>query len=309
MRTCYSAQPIIEAVPNFSEGRRDAVVDAIVAAVQAPGVLLLDRTSDRDHNRSVVTIAGPPTAVLEGLFRAVGMAAEKIDLFQHTGVHPRLGATDVVPLVPIRNCTLADCAALAVNLARRVGDELELPVYLYAAAAMRPERRNLADVRRGEFERLAKEIDRPERRPDFGPARVGPAGAVTVGARKVLIAINFYLETDDVAVARSIARKIRASSGGLPGVKALGLLVDEKAQVSVNLVDHTQTGLHKLTDTIERLAQKQGTRLARTELIGLAPQDAILDAAANYLRLPSLAPGQLIETAIDQAASGMRATA
>ena len=240
-----TAPALIEAVPNFSEGRRADVVDAIAAAIQAPGVSLLDRTSDADHNRSVLTVAGPPQAVVEGLFRAVMMAAaQRINLFEHRGAHPRLGATDVVPLVPLRNITLTECAALATALGRRIGEELGLPVYLYEAAATRPDRRNLADVRRGEFELLVKEIGCPYRAPDFGPARVGPAGAVIVGARPFLIAFNIYLRTDDVRVAKAIAHAIRERDGGLPGVKALGLLVGGQAQVSINLVDSTRTPLH-----------------------------------------------------------------
>lgn len=293
--------PIVESVPNFSEGRRPEVIAAIVEAIQAPGVLLLDQSSDYDHNRCVVTVAGPPEAVVEGLFRAARAAGRHINLYEHRGQHPRLGATDVVPLVPIRNITLEECAGLAARLGERIGRELELPVYLYEAAARRPERRNLADVRKGEFELLVQEIGLPAREPDFGPARVGPAGAVIVGARQFLIAYNFYLHREDATVAKTIARRVRASSGGLPGVKALGLLVEGQAQVSVNLVDYTQTPLHKLLDVISELAAEHGTYVERTELIGLAPEEVILQAAAHYLKLPDFDRLRIVENAIQAA--------
>jgi glutamate formiminotransferase / 5-formyltetrahydrofolate cyclo-ligase len=289
---------VIEAVPNFSEGRRSSVLDVLELALRAPGVLMLHRTSDPDHNRSVFTIAGPPEAVLEGLFRAVEVAGQQINLFEHRGEHPRIGATDVIPLVPIQDVTLDECVTLARALGERIGHELELPVYLYEAAALRPERRNLADVRRGQFEGLLQEIQEPQRIPDFGPARVGPAGAVVVGARPFLIAFNVFLKTQDVAIARSIARTIRESSGGLPAVKALGLLVQGQAQVSMNLTDFRRTPLHVVLETIRREAVALGTEVARSELIGLIPQDALLEAAAHYLQLPDFDGSQVIETVI-----------
>ena len=292
---------LIEAVPNFSEGRRPEVVARIVEAIQAPGVLLLDAGSDVDHNRSVITVAGEPAAVLEGLFRAVSAAAELIDLLAQAGVHPRVGATDVVPLVPLEGITLAECAELARQLGHRIGTELALPVYLYEAAATRPERRNLADVRRGQYEALVKEILLPDRAPDFGPARMGPAGAVVVGARDFLVAYNFFLNTADVHIARAIARTIRQSSGGLPGVKAIGLLVGGRAQVSVNLVDYRQTPLHVLSETVDQLAREYGTTFVEAELIGLLPQDVVLAAAAHSLKLPGLPATRVIEPAIAMA--------
>lgn len=289
---------LIEAVPNFSEGRRPEVIAAIADAIQSPGVKLLDVTSDPDHNRSVITVAGAPEHVVEGCFRAVQVAAQQIDLFAHRGSHPRIGATDVLPLVPLEGITLAECAAFATQLGKRIGDELGIPVYLYEAAATRPERHNLADVRRGEFESLLTEITLPERAPDFGPAQLGSAGATVVGARHFLIAWNFFLATDDVEIAKRIARTIRASSGGLPGVKALGLLVEGQAQVSVNLVDYTLTPLHVLVDAVQRLADRHDTSVVRCELIGLLPQEVVLQAAASALLLPSLAARQIIEMAI-----------
>ena len=292
---------IIESVPNFSEGRRPEVVAALVETIQAPGVLLLNSSSDWDHNRSVITIAGPPSAVIEGLFRAVALAAQTINLFTHQGVHPRLGAADVVPLIPIQNCTLQQCVEWAQQLGQRIGTALGLPVYLYEAAATRLERRNLADVRRGEFEQLVQEIHLPQRTPDYGPAQVGPAGAVIVGARQFLIAYNVFLNTADVTIAKRISKAIRASSGGYPAVKAMGLLVNGQAQVSMNLVDYTQTPPHIVFDAIVRLAAAEGVTVDRSELIGLIPQAAVVQAAAHYLKLPDLTTLRLVEPAIGAA--------
>ncbi len=314
-----NASPLIEAVPNFSEGRRAHVIDELAAAIQTHGARLLHRTSDSHHNRTVLTVAGPPEPVVQGLFKAVEVAISRIDLRRQRGVHPRLGAADVLPLVPIRNSSLADCALLARQLGRRIGDELGLPVYLYAAAATRQYRRNLADIRRGEYEALIREIHRPQRLPDFGPARVGPAGAVIVGARPILIAFNVFLRTADVAVAKAIARKIRESNGGLPAVRALGLLVDGQAQVSMNLVDYRTTPPHAVVEAIRQEAARRAVPLDRSELIGLIPQDALpkseeremsnergslsprrLAAAADALLLPDLTPDRILEVALRQ---------
>ena len=292
------ANALIEAVPNFSEGRRADVLDALAAALQSAGALLLDRTADWDHHRSVFTVAGSPAAVTAGLLAAVRVAAAQINLFQPRGVHPRLGATDVVPLVPLRGVTLDQCVALARALGQRIAADLDLPVYLYEAAALRADRRNLADVRRGEFEELLTTIATPARAPDYGPPRLGPAGAVIVGARPVLIAYNIFLASEDVQAARTIARAIRASSGGLPGVKALGLLVDGQAQVSINLVDYTLTPLHIVFDRVAALAAQRGIAIARSELIGLLPQEVMLQAAAHYLQLSGFAARDTIEGAL-----------
>lgn len=292
---------LIEAVPNFSEGRRPEVIAAIAAAFQTPDVYLLHQTSDWDHNRSVFTLAGEPVAVVAALFNAVQVAAAQINLYEQRGVHPRLGAADVVPLVPIAGITLEECADLARGLGQRIGEELGLPVYLYEAAALRPDRRNLADIRRGEFERLVAEIELPHRQPDFGPARVGPAGGVVVGARRFLIAYNIFLTTPDLGIAKTIARSIRASNGGLPGVKALGLLVGGQAQVSINLVDIDQTPLPVVMETVAHLATEQGIAVERSELIGLLPQAALVQVAAHYLKLPELTPAHILEQALCQA--------
>lgn len=292
---------IIESVPNFSEGRRANVIQALVAAIQAPGVLLLDYSSDVDHNRTVITVAGEPDAVLEGVFRATALAAQTINLFEHRGEHPRIGATDVIPLVPISGITLDDCVALAHQLGRRIGTELGLPVYLYAAAATRPERRRLPEIRRSEFEGLLETIHLSERTPDYGPAQVGPAGAVVVGARPFLIAYNIYLDTHNVEVARSIARQIRESSGGLPAVQAKGFLVEGQAQVSMNLLDTDRTPLHVVFDAVVRLAEQHGVGVTHSELIGLAPEQVMLAAAAHYLKLHDFRPTSTVEGAIQEA--------
>ncbi len=289
---------LIESVPNFSEGRRPEVIQALVQAIQVPGVLLLDYSSAAAHNRSVLTVVGPPQAVLAGLMQAVRVAASQINLFEHRGEHPRIGATDVVPLVPIQGITLEECVTLADQLGRQIGAELELPVYLYAAAARRPERRRLPDIRQGEFEGLVQTIGQPERAPDFGPARVGPAGAVVVGARPFLVAYNVYLQTGNVEIAKEIAKRIRESSGGFPAVQAKGFLVEGQAQVSMNLLDTTKTPLHVVYDEITRQAAEHAIAVDRSELIGLLPQSVMLQAAAHYLRLPDFTPDRTIEGAI-----------
>lgn len=292
--------PLIEAVPNFSDGRRPAVVQEIVQAIQTPGVQLLDYSSDWDHNRSVLTVVGEPEAVLKGLLAAVRVAAERINLFEQRGAHPRIGAADVVPLVPVQGITLAECVTLAEQLGQQIGEELQLPVYLYAAAARRPERRRLPDIRQGEFEGLVQTIAEPARLPDFGPARVGPAGAVVVGARPFLVAYNVYLHTPEVEIAKEIAKAIRESSGGFPAVQAKGFLVEGQAQVSMNLLDTQTTPLHVVFDEITRLAARQGVQVDRAELIGLMPQSVLLAAAAHYLRLPLAATERTVEGAMQR---------
>lgn len=298
-------QPWIECVPNFSEGRRPEVIDALRAVIAAePGVLVLDVHSDADHNRSVITFAGPAKSVAEAAFAAIRRASQLIDLDQHRGQHPRIGATDVVPFVPLAGSRVEDCVALARELGRRVGEELEIPVFLYEAAATRPERVNLENLRRGEYEGLREAIAAdPERVPDFGPSRLGPAGAVVIGARPPLIAFNIYLTTSDVGIAKKIARTIRASSGGLPCVKALGLEVDGMAQVTMNLTDYRRTSIPTVVEAVRIEAEKAGVGLLRSELVGLVPLQAIIDTAAPALRLESFRPGQILEVRLAEAAA------
>jgi glutamate formiminotransferase len=287
---------IVECIPNFSEGRRIEVVDSIVKAIEAHNdIRVLHRTSDADHNRSVITFVGSPDAVMEAAFRAIRTAADLIDLEQHQGVHPRIGATDVVPFVPIEDMTMEDCVRLARKLGQRVGDELSIPIYLYEEAALRPERKNLANLRKGQYEGLKELISTAERYPDYGPAILGAAGATVIGARKPLIAFNVFLNTEDIHIAEIIARNIRGSSGGLVEVKALGLKVKGKAQVSMNLTDYKRTPIYRVMEILRMEAAKLGVSILRSELIGLMPQDALVETAAWYLQLPDLKADLLLE--------------
>ena len=288
---------IVECIPNFSEGRRQEVIDRIVAAMaQVPGARVLDVQSDVDHNRSVVTLTGAPEAALEAAFQGIASAAQLIDMNHQRGAHPRMGATDVVPFVPVQGTTMDDCAALARRLGERAGAELGIPVYLYEEAATRPERRNLADVRRGEYEGLKAEIATdPGRAPDFGPAHLGTAGATAIGARPPLIAFNVYLNTADVAPAKAIARAVRHSSGGLRFVKALGLLVEGQAQISMNLTDYRQTPIYRVVEMIRVEAAHLGLTITRCEVVGLLPAQALFDSAQFYLRLHDLSADQILE--------------
>ena len=290
--------PIVECIPNFSEARRPEVVDQIVAAAAAViGVKILDRSSDLDHNRTVLTFAGSPEAVEEAAFRAIQKAAELIDMNAHSGEHPRIGATDVVPFVPIAGTNMAECVEMARRLGARVGAELALPVYLYEAAALRPERTNLEVIRKGQYEGLKAEVEtRPERQPDFGPARLGTAGATVIGARAPLVAFNVYLTSPDVTIAKTIAKTVRQSSGGYRFVKAAGFLVDGRAQVSMNLTDYRQTPIARVVETIRREALRYGVGIHHTELVGLIPQEALLDAAVWYTQLDQFSPEQVLES-------------
>lgn len=287
---------LVECIPNFSEGRRPEVIDAIRAAIASENVFLLDVSSDADHNRTVITFAGEPEAVVEAMFRGAQVAVREIDLDAHEGVHPRLGAVDVVPFVPLRDVTMAECVRLAEWLGERVGEALGIPVYLYEAAARRPERVNLADVRRGGYELLKQTIGQdPNRTPDFGPAQVGRAGAMIIGARGPLVAFNAYLNTDDVALAQDIALTIRESGGGLPYLKALGLLVAGQAQVSMNIIDYRQTSLFRIMERLHAEAALRGVSVTHTELVGLIPEVALLDYALESLKLPLQTRSQILE--------------
>jgi glutamate formiminotransferase/formiminotetrahydrofolate cyclodeaminase len=294
---------IIECVANFSEGRRTAVIDEIVAAIGAvPGVHLLDRESDLDHNRSVITFIASPESIVEAAFQGIAAAARLIDMDEQRGAHPRLGAADVVPFIPIEGVDMNDCVLLARSLGERVGRELNIPVYLYESAATRPDRENLEDVRRGQYEALKTAISTdPDRVPDFGPSRVGKAGAAIIGARAPLVAYNVYLTTSNAEIAQHISKAVRHSSGGYRYVKALGLLVDGKAQVSMNLTNTTKTPIHGVVETVRREAARYGVCIQSSEIVGLIPQRALLDAAQWYLQLDDFKPEQVLENRLSDA--------
>ena len=269
--------PLIECVPNFSEGRNPEIVEAIVAAMAVDRVSLLDFSRDPDHNRSVVTVAGPPAAVVEAAVRGAGRAAELIDLTAQTGVHPRIGAADVIPFVPVRDISLEQCVLFARQAGAEIWKRHHIPVYFYEAAAARPDRALLENVRQGQFEGLREAVKREVvRRPDLGGADLHPtAGASAVGARRFLIAWNLYLSTSDVAIARAIAREIRASAGGLTGLKAIGVLAHGEAQISMNITDFRQTPLNQVYEAVRQRATRHGVAISRGELIGLVPAAAV----------------------------------
>jgi len=292
------ASALVECIPNFSEGRRLPVIDAIQQAIaDVPGVLVLDRHVDADHNRTVITFAGPPEAVSEAAFAAIRKASELIDLDQHTGEHPRIGATDVVPFVPLAGCTMDECVALARKLGERVAGELSIPVYFYEAAATRQDRTNLENLRRGEYEGLKAAIESdPNRAPDVGPRKLGKAGATVIGARAPLIAYNIHLTTSDLGIAKKVAAAIRQSSGGLPFVKALGMLVEGRAQVSMNLTDYTRTPVARVVEAVRHEAGRHAVGIHHAELVGLIPQAALVEAAQWYLQLDPFHPEQVLES-------------
>jgi glutamate formiminotransferase len=277
---------LIECVPNFSEGRKPEVIESIISAMQVEGAHLLDWSLDSDHNRSVVTIAGPPAAVVEAAIRGAGRAAQLIDLTTQVGVHPRIGAADVIPFVPIRNISLEQCALLARQAGTEIWKRYQVPVYFYEAAAARPDRALLEEVRRGQFEGLRDAVLRePARRPDVGGPSLHPtAGASAVGARRFLIALNLYLNTAEVAVARAIAKDIRQSGGGLAGVKAMGVTAHGQAQVSMNITDFTRTPVGEVYAAVKEKARRHGAAPVRAELIGLIPE-AALERNSEWLRL------------------------
>ena len=296
---------LVECVPNFSEGRRPEVLDAIVGAMTAvDGVRLLDKEMDADHNRAVVTIVGEPEAVLEGVFRGMAKAAEVIDLTTHEGEHPRMGATDVVPFVPVKGVTMDDCVELARRLGERVGKELEIPVFLYESACTRPERQNLAKVRKGQFEGLCEEIGtNPAKEPDFGPNRIHPtAGATAVGARPFLVAYNINLGTTDLSVAKAVAKAIRHSSGGLRHVKAMGFAIKDRdiVQVSINMVNFKGTPLFRAFEMVRSEAERYGVPVIGSEVVGLVPVDALVDCAEFYLRLENFQRDQVLENRLSE---------
>jgi glutamate formiminotransferase / 5-formyltetrahydrofolate cyclo-ligase len=289
-------RPLFEAVPNFSEGRDEGRISRITAAVRDVGnVGVLDLHSDPDHNRSVLTFAGGEEAVLEAAVALARACADEIDLAAQTGQHPRMGALDVLPFVPLEGATLEGAVGLARKAGERIGS-IGLPVYLYEAAATAPHRRNLADVRRGGYEGLAARIEDPRWRPDFGPQELDPRkGAVAVGARRFLVAFNAYLDTGDVEVARAVARQVRERDGGLPGVKALGLKVGGRAQVSMNLTDLEKTPMPIVLEAVRSAAAERGASVESTEVVGLAPLEALVQIARHYLKLQKLETGHVLE--------------
>lgn len=303
---------VVECVPNFSEGRDPRVVESLVEAVEAvAGAVVLGTHVDPDHNRSVVTFVAPPEAIVEAAVRVVGRAAELIDLSRHAGQHPRMGACDVLPFVPVRGVDVEGCVALAREAGRRIWDELGIPVYFYESAATRPERRNLADVRRGGFELLREQIaTAPERAPDVGEPRIHPtAGACIVGVRPLLIAYNVTLKTGDLSVAKRIARAVRERDGGLLHLKALGFELESRGvvQVSMNLTSYERTNLHHAFEAVRREAERLGVEVLASEIVGLVPRDALYAAAAHFLKLENYTPDVVLENRIAAAVERKRA--
>lgn len=292
---------LVECVPNFSEGRRPEVIEAIAAEVRnIPNVKLLDVKADASHNRVVVTFVGEPQAVKQAAFNACKKAAELIDMEKQHGEHPRIGATDVIPFIPVKNMTMEECVQLADELAREIAEKLEIPVYLYEEAAKNPSRRALPDIRKGQYEGLKTEISKPERLPDYGPARMHPrAGATVIGARQFLIAYNINLDTSDVRIAKKIANCIREAKGGFKYVRAMGVTVQiddrDVAQVSINMVNFNGTPLFRVFETVKSEAARYGVNVIGSEIIGLSPMQALLDVAEFYLRLDGFDRKQVLE--------------
>ncbi len=300
---------LVECVPNFSEGRDKAKVDAIIEAMKIPGVYLLDQEMDTDHNRCVITLVGDRESIQEAAIRGAGKAAELIDLTQHQGAHPRMGATDVIPFIPIEGVTLADCVAMARHVGAEISNRYQIPVYLYEAAATAPERQNLENIRRGQFEGIRDEIAvNPARKPDFGDPRVHPtAGATVVGARKALIAYNVFLNTADVDIAKKVAKAVRFSSGGLRFVKGAGFLVRGMAQVSMNLTDFEQTPIHRAFEFVKREAARYGVTPVSSEIVGLIPKQALEQAAEWFLQVENFDSSLILENRLAAVMSGKMA--
>jgi glutamate formiminotransferase len=300
---------LVECVPNFSEGRDKAKVDAIVDAMKVEGVYLLDREMDADHNRSVITLVGEREPIQEAAIRGVGKAAELIDLNQHQGAHPRMGAADVVPFIPIDGVTLEDCVTMARHVGEQIWKRYQIPVYLYEAAATTPERQNLENIRRGQFEGIRGEIaSNPARKPDFGEARVHPtAGATVVGARKFLIAYNIFLNTPDVEIAKKVAKTVRFSSGGLRFVKGAGFLVRGQAQVSMNLTDFEQTPIQRVFELVKKEAARYGVAPLSSEIVGLIPKKALESAAEWFLQIENFDSSLILESRLAAVMGGKTA--
>src|SRR5947209_9305122 len=297
---------LVECVPNFSEGRDTAKVEAVIAAMKVDGVYLLDREMDSDHNRCVITLVGDRDAIAEAAIRGVGKASELIDLTKHQGAHPRMGAADVMPFIPIEGVTLEDCVAIAKHVAEEIWKRYQIPTYLYEAAARTPERQNLENIRRGQFEGIREEIaTSPARKPDFGEARVHPtAGATVVGARKALIAYNVFLNTTDVDIAKKVAKAVRQSSGGFRFVKGAGFLVRGLAQVSMNLTDFEQTPIHRVFEYVKREAARYGVMPVSSEVVGLIPKKALEQAAEWFLQVENFDSSLILENRLAAVISG-----
>lgn len=300
---------LVECVPNFSEGRDKAKVDAIVDAMKIPGVYLLDREMDADHNRCVITLVGEREPIQEAAIRGVGKAAELIDLTRHQGAHPRMGAADVVPFIPIEGVTIEDCVAMAKHVGAEIWKRHQIPVYLYEAAATSPERQNLENIRRGQFEGIRDEIaTHPARKPDYGDPKVHPtAGATVVGARKFLIAYNVFLNTPDVDIAKKIAKAVRFSSGGMRFVKGAGFLVRGLAQVSMNLTDFEQTPVHRVFELVKREAARYGVMPVSSEIVGLIPKKALEQAAEWFLQVENFDSSLILENRLAAVMTGKMA--
>jgi glutamate formiminotransferase len=300
---------LVECVPNFSEGRNKAVVDAIVDAMKIPGVSLLDREMDSDHNRCVITIVGDREAIAEAAIRGIGKASELIDLTKHQGAHPRIGASDVIPFIPIEGVTIEDCVAIARHVGEEVWKRFHIPVYLYESAATHPDRTNLENIRRGQFEGLKEDIlVNPARKPDFGDPCCHPtAGATVVGARKALVAYNVFLNTKDVDIAKQIAKAVRASSGGLRYVKGAGFEVRGMAQVSMNLTDFEQTPIARVFEFVKREAARYGVQPVSSEIVGLIPKKALEQAAEWFLQVEGFDSSMILENRLAAVTSGKMA--
>jgi glutamate formiminotransferase/formiminotetrahydrofolate cyclodeaminase len=300
---------LVECVPNFSEGRDKAKVDAIIEAMKMDGVYLLDREMDADHNRCVITLVGEREPMMEAVLRGVGKAAEIIDLTKHTGAHPRMGATDVVPFIPIEGVTIEDCVQMAKHVGEQIWKRFQIPVYLYEAAAQRPERTNLENIRRGQFEGIRDDIaTNPARMPDFGEPRVHPtAGATVVGARKFLVAYNVYLNTPDVEVAKKVGKAVRFSNGGLRFVKGMGIPVRGLAQVSMNLTDTDQTPIARVYEFVKREAARYGVMPLSSEIVGLIPKKSLEDAAEWFLQVENFDSSMILENRLAAVMGGKMA--
>jgi len=293
---------ISECVPNFSEGRNSEKIEIIVNSFRGKeGVKLLDYQSDMDHNRMVVTVVGEPVPLKAALIEALGSAIEVIDMTKHKGQHPRMGAIDVVPFIPVKNVSMTEAVDISRKVAKEVSEKYNLPVFLYEESAGRPERRNLADIRKGQFEAMADKIKQPEWKPDFGPAEIHPtAGVTAVGARMPLVAFNVNLDTNNLAIANNIAKKVRYISGGLPYCKGIGVELKERGivQVSMNMTDYTKTALYRSFELIKTEAKKYGVNVAGSEIIGLVPMEALMDTAVYYLGIENFSMEQVLEARI-----------